>query len=47
MTKKEEFMSYKCPYEPSKPKCMFHDGSSFRDRADYVRNEYYNMVEEP
>jgi uncharacterized protein YjbI with pentapeptide repeats len=37
---------YKCPHEPSKPRCMFHDGSSYKSRPDDVRNEFYKMVED-
>jgi len=34
-------MDYICPHEPSKPRCMFHDGGSFMSRACYVREEFY------
>jgi len=43
---KGDWVLYKCPHEPSKPRCMFHDGSSYESRPDDVRNEFYKMVED-
>ena len=43
---KENWVSYKCTLEPSKPRCMFHDGSSYKSRPDDVRNEFYKMVDD-
>jgi uncharacterized protein YjbI with pentapeptide repeats len=43
---KGDWVLYKCPHEPSKPYCMFHDGSSYKSRPDDVRNEFYKMVED-
>jgi uncharacterized protein YjbI with pentapeptide repeats len=43
---KRKVVLYKCPHEPSKPRCMFHDGSSYKSRPNDVRNEFYKMVED-
>jgi hypothetical protein len=43
---KGDWVLYKCPHEPSQPRCMFHDGSSYESRPDDVRNEFYKMVED-
>jgi hypothetical protein len=43
---KRDWVLYKCPHEPSKPRCMFHDGSSYESRPDDVRNEFYKMVKD-
>jgi uncharacterized protein YjbI with pentapeptide repeats len=42
---KGDWVLYKCPRE-QKPRCMFHDGSSYESRPDDVRNEFYKMVED-
>jgi len=41
---KESDIEYKCPHEPTKPRCMFHDGESFKSMPAVVREEFYNMV---
>jgi uncharacterized protein YjbI with pentapeptide repeats len=43
---KRDWVLYECPHEPSKPRCMFHDGSSYKSRPNDVRNEFYKMVDD-
>jgi hypothetical protein len=43
---KGDWVLYECPHEPSQPRCMFHDGSSYKSRPDDVRKAFYKMVED-
>jgi uncharacterized protein YjbI with pentapeptide repeats len=42
---KRDWILYKCPHE-QKPRCMFHDGYSYKSRPNDVRNEFYKMVDD-
>jgi uncharacterized protein YjbI with pentapeptide repeats len=43
---KGNWILYKCPHEPPQPRCMFHDGYSYKSRPNDVRNEFYKMVDD-